>query len=337
MIAEEVKQTKSALLSQETDNDPLEVLQDSTEEEDASTLFLLTNEMAIDLFTKSTHAKQITSFLEDTSPLIEKKFKKLLINRAYSTTRDWFQPEPATPATIQCNFSIVNWNELIRSMVAACFLFPPWQPPALKHKDTEVHVPIYLLNLFEAYSKNEDPNLVPMTTSPSTAAITSPPMTTPATPSIPTAKKAPPKSQPPPRWHTTTTDRSNPDPSRPEATGGQTAILLQMMTQMQAKLTALEFQSSEHTSATSKDDYRPHTPSSEPVVTPTTPDPNEDFHIQLIKTLKIMQGDDSESQPPPEKVTPKHQLEELLTWHDHPMANYKQKASTSAAKALLAL
>ena len=112
------------------------------------------------------------------------------------------------------------------------------------------------------------------------------------------------------------------------------APLLTMMIKMQEKLNKLE-------KAADQPDKGKQTftkiPTATTVDTEAEPISQTQINQQLVQALKVLQGEEEKSTPPPLRVLPKHVCEQILKLHDFPAANYKQQAACHSTKALLQL
>ena len=283
----------------------------------------LTLEMAAELFTSSPQAQTISEFLADTALTIEQKFKSLIKARQFSTLKLWFQPTEGK--TIILDYLIGNWSELIRSLVAASFIYPQWNPPIFM----DVNIPLYLGELFAAYnSEDGDPSTVSMF----------PQHTVP----LPLNEKTSTTGQPSSSGaHGTTKpkgkDKKSTQPTEDSTppTGPSNEVMLELLMKMQQKLDRLEQAKDKSSPPSEASTHKSATPSTPSSSTPSPSTTAEEFQLQMIKTLKVMQGEEADGLPPPTKVHAKHVVQELISIHDYPMNSHKQRAATSIAKVLL--
>ena len=241
--------------------------------------------------------EQYTEFLDNAKDYLLTYIKQHCKPRPCATVKAWLLQNTVT------DFAIAGFDELVKFLVIACLEHPQWRPPDCNN----INLHFYIGATHDAWMNGQDFQSSP------TPGSTNPPSKEKEVIPEQGIKMLP-----------------KPSTSTPPEEAQLTTVLQLLMT-MQTKLKKLEDQQSPIKGS----------PSSEapeyPDATAEKPKTQDDINKELIHTLKVLQGEEASSGPPPLKVFPKHVCEALLDLYQYPNATYKQQAISHAAQALLQL
>ena len=242
-------------------------------------------------------------------------------NKPFFNLRTWFNKN--TVNTVALN----GWPELIKVLIAVIVQTPRWSPTPFCGERLELIVHNMLLHwerhgtleeqpvtrdALEYESANHNPGMA-STSGASTSGS--------ASNILNAARKQ--KARVPPE-----------EPEPTDMVNAQQATFLKMLMNLAEKVETLNAKVSMGTDGASSSDSSPSLTTTERPVVPAN---QAEVNQAILHSLKILHGDEPKTTPPPKKVFAKYLLEQILEVHDFPQANSKQKAATSAAKALKTL